>query len=363
MTWAGIRIGIGTRVTYDGEVHVVNGVLPTVQGTDVVLRGPTSVCRVSLVELVSGRRARLLTDIAGPEPDDGIDPAAVVLGSLSARGLKEVRERAAHLREVLTGFRSGSSEAAGPGEPRAQFDPSKPLLDRYAAKAAELGVAPRTIRRWAAAYRQRGEAGLASARFPHASQVDPRWSEAALCIMREHTEESKPSEKAVIYQTSKRLEICFGHGVVPEPARATAYRELKRLEARHRTFTGTTARNRDIATRPKRPYGKLQRPPVTSEFRVVGPELGCAPARHDVSAIITTMQHDALVEYVGGLHELNPTTPVRTQCRASGSDWPDRRGSSRMTSVSVSYSQLKCRADVVYDTKLGNGSFDTPSQR
>src|SRR4029079_4239165 len=35
------------------------------------------------------------------------------------------------------------------------------------------------------------------------------------------------------------------------------YRELKRLEAQHRTFTGTTARNRDIAARPKRPYGKL----------------------------------------------------------------------------------------------------------
>lgn len=198
MTRAGIRIGIGTRVMYDGEVHVVTEWLPTVEGTDVVLRGPTSVCRVSLVELVSGRRARLLTDIAGPEPDDDIDPAAVVLGCLSAQGLKEVSERAAHLREVLTGFRSGSSEAAGPGEPRPQFDPSRPLLDRYVAKAAELGVAPRTIRRWATAYRLHGEAGLASARFPHASQVDPRWCEAALAIMREHTEESKPSEKAVI---------------------------------------------------------------------------------------------------------------------------------------------------------------------
>jgi transposase InsO family protein len=258
MTWAGIRIGVGTRVMYDGEVHVVTEWLPTAQGTDIVLRGPISVCRVSLVELVSGRRARLLTDSDGPEPDDAIDPAAVVLGSLSAHKLDEVSERAAHLREVLTGFRSGSSEAAGPGEPRPQFDPSTPLIDRYAAKAVELGIAPRTIRRWAAAYQQHGEAGLVSARFPHTSQVDPRWSEAALAIMREHTQESKPSEKAVIYQTSKRLEICFGAGVVPEPSRATAYRELNRLEAQHRTFKGATARNRDIATRPKRPYGKLQ---------------------------------------------------------------------------------------------------------
>jgi hypothetical protein len=160
--------------------------------------------------------------------------------------------------KVLTGYRSGSSEAACPGEPQAQFDPSTPLIDRYAAKATELGVAPRTIRRWAAAYQQRGVAGLASARVRYPPQVDPRWSEAALAIMREHTQESKPSRKAVIYQTSKRLEICFRHGVVPEPSQATAYRELKRLEAQHRTFTGTTARNRDIATRPKRPYGKLQ---------------------------------------------------------------------------------------------------------
>ena len=92
---------------YDGEVR--GDRMAAAQGTDVVLRGPTSVCRVSLVELVSGRRARLLTDLDGPRPDDDIDPAAVVLGSLSARQLKEVSERAAHLREVLTGYRSGSS--------------------------------------------------------------------------------------------------------------------------------------------------------------------------------------------------------------------------------------------------------------
>jgi transposase InsO family protein len=268
MTWAGVRIGVGTRVMYDGEVYVLTEWLPTVEGTDVVLRGPTSVCRVSVVELVSGRRARLLTDSEGPRPDDDIDPAAVVLGSLSARQRNQLSERAAHLREVLTGYRSGSSEVARPGEPRAQFDPSTPLLDRYAAKAAELGVAPRTIRRWAAAYQQRGVAGLASARVRYPRQVDPRWSEAALAIMREHTQESKPSEKAVIYQTSKRLEICFGHGVVPEPSQATAYRELKRLEAQHRTFTGTTARNRDIAKRPKRPYGKL-RPTRPGEYVIL----------------------------------------------------------------------------------------------
>lgn len=257
MTEVGVRLGVGTRVMFDGSVHVVSEWLPTAHGTDVVLRGPTSLCRISVVELISGARYRVLDGRQGPASDDHVDPAAVVLESLSDRKRTEVTERAAHMREVLTGFRSGSSEIAEPGEPRAQFDPSTPILDRYRAKAVELGVAPRTVRRWATAYQELGEAGLASARFPHVSQIDPRWSEAALAIMREHTEESKPSEKAVIYQTSKRLEICFGAGVVPEPSRATAYRELARLESQHRTFGGTTARNRDIATRPQRPYGKL----------------------------------------------------------------------------------------------------------
>jgi hypothetical protein len=89
-------IGVGTRVMYDGEVYVLTEWLSTVEGTDVVLRGPTS---VSLVELVGGRRARLLTDSEGPRPDDDIDPAAVVLGSLSARQRNQLSERAAHLRE------------------------------------------------------------------------------------------------------------------------------------------------------------------------------------------------------------------------------------------------------------------------
>ena len=139
-----MRIGVGTRVMYDGAVHEVTEWIPTVCGTDVVLRGPNSVCRMSVVELVSGTRVRLLIDSSGPESTDQMVPAAVVLSSLPKRRLEEVRERAAHVREVLTGYRSGSSDIAEAGEPRAEFDHSRPLCDRYAAKAAELGVDERT---------------------------------------------------------------------------------------------------------------------------------------------------------------------------------------------------------------------------
>jgi hypothetical protein len=47
------------------------------------------------------------------------------------------------------------------GEPRKQYAPGVGLEKRYAAKAAELGKDPRTIKRWVAAYLEHAEAGLA----------------------------------------------------------------------------------------------------------------------------------------------------------------------------------------------------------
>jgi transposase InsO family protein len=263
-----MRVGIGTRVMYDGEIHEITEWLPTTTGTDVVLTGPTSACRMSLVALLSGDRVRILPDGPGPQSDDEDDPAAITLLALNAAERQQVHEQADHIRELLTGFRSGSPHLALPGEPRPEYDPALGLLKRYAGKAAELGIALRTLRRWVSLYRKCGEAGLASARSKGCSRVDVRWTEAAEQIMLEHTYESKPSEAAVIFQTAKRLERIFGSGAVKEPSRATAYRVLAKLEDRQRLFGGTTKRNRDIAERPKRPYGKL-RPSRPGEYVIL----------------------------------------------------------------------------------------------
>jgi hypothetical protein len=40
------------------------------------------------------------------------------LGSLTAEEQAAIAERAAHIREVLTGYRAGSGALARPGEPR-----------------------------------------------------------------------------------------------------------------------------------------------------------------------------------------------------------------------------------------------------
>ena len=104
---------------------------------------------------------------------------AVGTAALLARAA--LAERAGHVREMLTGYRSGSEQAPRPGEPRPQFARGVPVSEREQAKAAELGVTARTVRRWARAYREGGEAALADERkgAGRGTAVDPRWEDAA----------------------------------------------------------------------------------------------------------------------------------------------------------------------------------------
>ncbi len=170
---------------------------------------------------------------------------------------------------MLTGYRSGNAALVRPGEPRNAFDPGLPLEVRYAAKAQELGMGVRTLKRWAARYRQGGEAGLAPIALGAAvspwGRVDERWVQTALEVMVEHTGQSTPSRKMVIERTHARLVARFGVGVVTLPSRATAYRLLEELERRHPTFRLSSKRNQDIAGRPGGVYGKL-RPTRPGEY-------------------------------------------------------------------------------------------------
>lgn len=131
MSSAGTRVGIGTRVVFDGETFEITEWLPGTTGTEVVLTAATSVCRISLVALLTGDRVKLLADKPGPSPDDaGAAPAITLLG-LSKDEMQQVQNRADHVRELLTGYRSGSGEMALVSEPRPQFDLSAPLMAKY----------------------------------------------------------------------------------------------------------------------------------------------------------------------------------------------------------------------------------------
>ena len=57
-------------------------------------------------------------------------------------------DRAGHVREVLTGFRSGTAELAHESEPREGYDPATSLNTRYAVNAAELRESEISVHRW-----------------------------------------------------------------------------------------------------------------------------------------------------------------------------------------------------------------------
>ncbi len=265
MTGATVRVGVGTRFLYDGELAEVVEMLAAPGGAELALKGSRcgQVWRVAVRELLAGGRARVVPQQPGPSADDPQVPATVALAMLTAAQRDEASARAAHVREVLTGYRSGSPELAAPGEPRAPFSPGVPLERRYAAKAAELGVGVRTVRRWAHDFREHGEAGLASARAGAkdagvVGRADQRWVDTALEVMAEYTNQSRPSRTMVITRANARAAARFGPDVVRIPSRATAFRVLAELERWHPTFRLSTKRNRDIAGRPAGAYGKLR---------------------------------------------------------------------------------------------------------
>ncbi|MEZ0108765.1 transposase InsO family protein [Catenulispora sp. EB89] len=267
MSPAATRLGVGSRFVVDGDAVEVVEMAATAAGNEVVVKdGFGRLARFTAKELLFGDRARIVADSPGPSSDEDQDLAGVVLAQLTSAERAQVLERAEHVREVLTGYRAGDPELAGPGEPRMAFDPAASLMTRYAAKAEELGVSARTIKRWVAGFRRDGEAGLASPRRSEPlGRIAPEWAEMALEVMVEHTGLSRPTRKMVIERTAARLAARFGEGAVANPSRSAAYRVLEQLERRHPTFRLSTRRNLDVADRPQQAYGKL-RPTRPGEY-------------------------------------------------------------------------------------------------
>jgi transposase InsO family protein len=272
MGQAGVRVSVGTRFVYDGEVVAVVEMSASAHGNEVLVRdGRDRRFRLSLREILASGRARVIPDGPGPSSDEPRETASVILGQLTAEALQEVRERAADVNEVLSGYRSGSEELAGPGEPRPEYAPGVPLMRRYAAKAAERGVSVRTVKRWVAAAREGREAALAGempareAGSGGLGRADPRWVEMALEIMGEHKDESTPGKAKVIQSIGPRLAARYPGEEICLPKRSTAYGWLAELERRQPTFGVSGKRRRDIAGRPAGSYGKL-RPTRPGEY-------------------------------------------------------------------------------------------------
>jgi transposase InsO family protein len=244
---------IGSRVIYDGEICTV-----------LALAGD----RVTVQEQRSGRALSVRIASLLAVPGRGLlDPAVAVrvgavgpaLASLTDAEMTAVCERAAHLREVLMGYRSGSAEQALPGEPRAAYRPGRPLMERYRAKAAELGVGVTSVRRWASAFERGGEAGLIDARHQRASEplrgMDPRWLDVLRAVLDEHVGASRPTQELLLDRADARAVEQHGPEVIPK--RWKAKQAVRQLTRGTNALQGSTKGKRSIANRPDAPFGRM----------------------------------------------------------------------------------------------------------
>jgi transposase InsO family protein len=247
-----LTLATGVRLVYDGELWEV----VELDGARVVLRSDrtTQVRAVQIGRLVAGARP------ADDPPAVDEQSPTLVLSGLTDAQRAVVSGRAGHVREVLTGYRSGHLDGAAAGEPRAEYAAGVPLKARYSAKARELDVGVRTVERWVTAYRESGEAGLVDTRTlrGRGSTVDPRWDEALRMVLAELVGDSTKTRSAVLSRVAARLEQQHGAGAVPLPSTATAYRRLAELSKGTNAVSGSAKGRRSIADRPKGTYGRLR---------------------------------------------------------------------------------------------------------
>ncbi|KPM56995.1 transposase [Frankia sp. R43] len=243
-----VMLRVGMRFTFDGEVVEV----VQVEGTRITVRDIQDRWRtVGLATFVARAVAMV--------PDDEPPAVGTGLAALSDAQRRALSEQAGHVRELLTGYRSGSADMPRPGEPRGEYDPAKPLRARLEAKARELGRSERTVQRWVAAYREAGESGLLDARRVkgRGSTVDPRWEETCLLVVADQVNASTPTASALLRLIDERLDADYGAGVVRRPSTATAYRHLSRLTKGTNALRGSAKARRSIAQRPTGAYGRL----------------------------------------------------------------------------------------------------------
>ncbi|WP_433178783.1 hypothetical protein [Actinoallomurus sp. CA-150999] len=246
----------GLPLRFDGEQFTV----AEIEGRRILLRqaaaaGSPAWRQVDISVLLSHPTTQVL--VASPEEESAV---AATLSGLDEDQDDALTVRFRHIQEVLTGYQLSCSELALAGEPRPDYAPGAPMLHRYAAKAAELGVGASTIRRWAAAVKKSGPAGLVSERpARHAlDRADPRWVDMARTVLAKHVKSSRPVRNLVLAEIEECLARDFGRDTVPLPSRTMGYELLRELAKGTGAFEGSTKGKRSIANRPQGTYGRLR---------------------------------------------------------------------------------------------------------
>lgn len=135
-------IRIGSTVSFDGCLSTV---IEIAGDAVVLIDGARRTRRVRLVELL-----RDAVDAFGlPSAEAVLTPLALVWADATDQQRDEARRKAEHVREMRTGFVSGTATLALPHEPRPEYSPKLTSIhDRRRSKSVEVNVSVKTLKRW-----------------------------------------------------------------------------------------------------------------------------------------------------------------------------------------------------------------------
>ncbi|MFJ6141771.1 integrase [Kitasatospora sp. NPDC092286] len=246
----------GLPLLYDGEQFTI----AEIDGRRILLQQTAADGRPQWRQIdLSVLMAHASTEFLVPAPASQPAPATV-LGTLSDPEDDELTIRFRHVQEVRCGYQLGSAELALEGEPRPDYAPGVPLMHRYKAKAAELGVGVTTLRRWVSLVEESGPAGLVSKRQARSlvDRADPRWVDMARSVIKGLEKSSRPVRGLVLTEIEERLVKEHGPDAVRIPKQSTAYALLRDLSRGTNAFDGSTKGKRSIADRPQGVFGRLR---------------------------------------------------------------------------------------------------------
>lgn len=234
----------GDWVLYDGGEHQV----VALAGTSVRLRSADGVESVVLVVYLMACPEFAVIDGA-PAPE--VEPFGL-LDSLPAAVLEEARDWERHIVEVQTGLPPTPPAGA---TSRSGFDPAATtMLQRDAAKAAELGVSIRTVQTRRARYAQQGLWGLVDQRAARVSEATGRADARLVAVIRDlvdaETDTSTGTRSRLISRATKAVEATYGPGVVPLPRKTSFYKVIDAVATGRHTF-GSAVTRRQTANRPE----------------------------------------------------------------------------------------------------------------
>ncbi|EDY51753.1 hypothetical protein [Streptomyces clavuligerus] len=246
----------GLPLLYDGQQFTI----AEIEGRRILLQhfsadGRPSWRQVDLSALMAHPSTEFLVEAPPAQPAIGTS-----LSELSGAEDDALTTRFRHVQEVRFSYQLGSSELALEGEPRPDYAPEVPLMHRYRAKAAELGVSVTTVRRWVALVEESGPAGLVSKREPTSvlDRADPRWLDMARSVIGSLERSSRPVRGLVLMEIEERVVKKYGRDVVSIPKQTTGYALLKELSRGTNAFEGSTKGKRSIANRPQGVFGRLR---------------------------------------------------------------------------------------------------------